>query len=72
MRRSTWLRTAGWILLLVAVPVVAWAAPIGQEGGEAPADVLWITIGLTNVRMFRLLGFEVLFSNRRFPICWPC
>ncbi len=124
MHRSTWLRTAGWILLLVAVPVVAWAAPIGQEGGEAPADVLWITmapliaiatfverileifwdrweapgvwpnrmgvpnpsaptyvrakkawsqwlgtlvaavaIGLTNVRMFRLLGFDVLFSN---------
>ncbi len=124
MHRSTWLRIAGWILLLLAVPVVAWAAPIGQEGGEAPADALWITmapliaiatfvervleifwdrweapdvwpnrkgvpnpsapnyvrakkawsqwlgtlvaavaIGLTNVRMFRLLGFDVLFSN---------
>jgi hypothetical protein len=124
MRPSTWLRTAGWVLLLVAIPVVAHAAPIGQEGGEAPADVLWITlapliaiatfvervleifwdrwespglwpnrkgvpdpslpsyiiskrlwsqwlgtlvaaiaIGLTNVRLFRLLGFDVLFSN---------
>lgn len=124
MSPSTWLRTAVWVLLLVAIPVVVWAAPIGQEGGEATPDVLWITmapliaiatfverileifwdrwealgvwpnrtgvlnpsaptyvrakrswsqwlgtlvaavtIGLTNVRMFRLLGFDVLFSN---------
>ena len=124
MRPSTWLRTAIWVLLLVSIPAVVWAAPVGQEGGEAPADVLWITlapliaiatfvervleifwdrwespglwpnrkgvpdsslpsyviskrlwsqwlgtliaaiaIGLTNVRLFRLLGFDVLFSN---------
>mgnify|MGYP005838124323 FL=1 len=124
MHPSTWLRTAVWVLLFVAIPAVVWAAPIGQAGGEATADVLWITlapliaiatfverileifwdrweapgvwpnrtgvpnlsaptyvrakkswsqwlgtlvaavtIGLTNVRMFRLLGFDVLFSN---------
>ena len=124
MRPSTWLRTAIWVLLLVSIPTVVWAAPIGQEGGETTADVLWITlapliaiatfvervleifwdrwespglwpnrkgvpdpslpsyviskrlwsqwlgtliaaiaIGLTNVRLFRLLGFDVLFSN---------
>ncbi len=124
MRPSTWMRTAVWAFLLVSIPAIAWAAPIGQEGEDAPADVLWITlapliaiatfvervleifwdrwespglwpnrngvpdpslpsyviskrlwsqwlgtfiaaivIGLTNVRLFRLLGFDVLFSN---------
>jgi len=124
MRPSLWLRTAIWAFLLVSIPAVARAAPIGQEGGEATADVLWITlapliaiatfvervleifwdrwespglwpnrngvpdpslpsyviskrlwsqwlgtfiaaivIGMTNVRLFRLLGFDVLFSN---------
>ncbi|MDW8067556.1 MAG: hypothetical protein RML46_01435 [Anaerolineae bacterium] len=125
MRFSTWLRTAGWVLLLViAIPVAVRAAPIGQEGEEISADVLWVVltpliaiatlverileifwdrwetpgvwpnrkgildpsdqayvrskrawsqwlgtliaaliIGLTNVRMFRLLGFDVLFSQ---------
>lgn len=118
------MRTAVWAFLLVSIPAIAWAAPIGQEGEDAPADVLWITlapliaiatfvervleifwdrwespglwpnrngvpdpslpsyviskrlwsqwlgtfiaaivIGLTNVRLFRLLGFDVLFSN---------
>ncbi len=124
MRFSTWLRTAVWVLLMGTIPVVAWAAPLGQEGGEVTADTLWIVlapliaiatfvervleifwdrweapgvwpnrkgvpdpsapayirskkawsqwlgtliaalaIGLTNVRLFRLLGFDVLFSR---------
>lgn len=123
MRKFVWIVLASLALLLLTTGV-AWAAPLGQDGGEATADALWLTlaplaaiatfierlleafwdrwergpvspglrrladpaapdypakkrlwshwlgtfaailaIGLTNVRFFRLLGFDVLFSS---------